>query len=123
MELIINKTTKRFQTRSDKPNENWTNEDVYVVDDNSELAQKIQSNYPFFELVVENGELIDIELWTDQQIQDYKAQQEANREPTEMEKLEAENAELWFSIMENDTRDTSQDTDIADIWFEIMNTQ
>ena len=121
--MIINKTTKRFQTRSDKPNENWTNEDVYVVDDNSELAQKIQSNYPFFELVVENGELIDIELWTDQQIQDYKAQQEANREPTEMEKLEAENAELWFSIMENDTRDTSQDTDIADIWFEIMNTQ
>ncbi|SDI16379.1 protein of unknown function [Alteribacillus persepolensis] len=61
--MIVRKNPISFITMNGKPNENWTNEtDVFIVDDNSELAQKIKRNYPFFELVVENGEVIDVEL-------------------------------------------------------------
>lgn len=59
--MIIYQNPLSVLTRSDKPNENWTNDDVLVVDDHSELGQKILMNQPFFELVLgENGELIDI---------------------------------------------------------------
>lgn len=52
---------KNYETRDDKPNENWTdNDDVFVVDDNSELAQRIINAYPYYDFVVENGELVDI---------------------------------------------------------------
>lgn len=58
--LIIYKDNKSYVTRQDIPNENWTGEDVYVVDDNSELAQRIINAHPYYELVVEDGELVDI---------------------------------------------------------------
>ena len=60
--MIINKQTRLFLTRSDKPNENWTNEDCYIVDDNSELASKIISNYPNIEYVIEDNEIEDVNI-------------------------------------------------------------
>lgn len=60
--MIINKITKGFQSRSDKPNENWTEEtNIFVVEDGTELAQKIVTNYPYFDFVLDGqGNLIDI---------------------------------------------------------------
>ena len=59
--MLFNKETKGFETRSDKPNENWTsNEDLIIIDDNSELANKIIENHPYFECVFKDGVLVDI---------------------------------------------------------------
>lgn len=59
--MIIYKSPISVLTRNDKPNENWTGEtDVFVVDDNSELGQKIFQHAPFFEFVLEDGELVDV---------------------------------------------------------------
>jgi hypothetical protein len=60
--MIINKQTKGYQTRSDKPNENWLDESYYLVEDGSELARKIEANYPYFDIVDKNGQLIDVVL-------------------------------------------------------------
>lgn len=62
--MIIFKEDKSFITRSDKPNENWTNNpDVYVVEDNSELANKIIQAYPHYNFITDgNDNLIDIEV-------------------------------------------------------------
>lgn len=52
---------KGFQTRSDKPNSDWTGNALYVVPDGSMLAQKVMENYPYYEFVLdEAGKLIDI---------------------------------------------------------------
>jgi len=59
--MIINKKNKTYQTRSDKPNFNWLDNNWYVIKDNSELAHKIQRLYPKFDFVLDdNGELIDV---------------------------------------------------------------
>jgi len=59
--MIIDKNTKTFQSRSDKPNENWTDEtNVFVVEDGTELAHNIVANYPYFDFVLNGGDLIDI---------------------------------------------------------------
>jgi len=85
--MIINKLDKSLQTREDKPNENWTdNKDVYVVDDNSELAQRIINAYPYYDFVVEDGELVDI-------IELEKPPQ-PEPEPTEIELLQQENQQI-----------------------------
>lgn len=62
--MLVNKITKSFMSRSDKPNENWLNDDNYfVVEDNCELYHKIieYSNNGGFDLIINDGELIDIE--------------------------------------------------------------
>ncbi len=51
---------KGFQTRSDKPDTDWTGQALYVVPDGSALAAKIMANYPYFDLVTEAGELMDV---------------------------------------------------------------
>jgi len=59
--MVIDKVTKCFLTRSDKPNENWTGDiNLFVVEDETELAQKIITNYPYFDFVIVEGNLIDI---------------------------------------------------------------
>lgn len=59
--MIVNKITKSYQTRSDKPNSNWLNEEWYVVPDNSQLASKIIALYPRFDFVTdENDNLVDV---------------------------------------------------------------
>jgi hypothetical protein len=60
--MIINKKTHSILTRNDKPNENWTNEECYIINDESELANKILSNYPNIEYVIENNEIIDVKI-------------------------------------------------------------
>ena len=60
--MIINKKTLSFLTRSDKPNENWTGEDCYIVQDGSDLAKKIISNYPNIEYVIENDKITDVKI-------------------------------------------------------------
>lgn len=58
--MIINKKTHSILTRSDKPNENWTKDDCYIIADGSELANKILSNYPNIEYVIENDKIVDV---------------------------------------------------------------
>lgn len=61
--MIIYKDNKGFETRSDKPNENWTNKDCFVVEDGTELAQKIINAYPHYDFITDtDGNLIDIEV-------------------------------------------------------------
>ena len=56
-----------WQTQSDKPNENWLadypdlEQPLYVVDDNSELAQKIMVTPQFNVITDDDGQIIDIE--------------------------------------------------------------
>jgi len=50
-----------LQTRSDIPNADWTNGQAkYVVDDNSELAEKILSCLNFEPVEDSDGKLIDV---------------------------------------------------------------
>ena len=81
--MIVNKITKAFQTRSDKPNSNWLKSDEwYVVDDNSPIANKIQQLYPRYEFVLdEEDNLIDI-------VEIPKTQEEINSERAEEIKTE-----------------------------------
>lgn len=52
---------KGFQTRSDKPNSDWTGNALYIVPDGGVLAQKVMKNYPYYDFVLdEAGKLIDI---------------------------------------------------------------
>ena len=80
--MLVNKYTKDFQTRSDLPNYNWLDDNYYAVDDNSELAQKIQKLYPRFDFVLDgNGNLIDV-------VEIPKTQEEINSERAEEIKTE-----------------------------------
>lgn len=60
--MLIHKVNKQFMSRSDKPNENWINDDNYfVVPDNSDLYHKILEFADDFELVLnEKNELVDV---------------------------------------------------------------
>lgn len=50
-----------WQKNSAFPSSDWTNLAKYIVDDNSDLAQKIMANPLFEPIEDENGNLIDIE--------------------------------------------------------------
>lgn len=55
---------KTWQTLSEHPNDNWLSDSdveqpLYVVDDNSNIAQKIRQ-YRDFELVIEDGQIVDV---------------------------------------------------------------
>lgn len=53
---------KGFETRSDKPDTDWTGAALYIIPDNSDLAQKIQTLYPYYDFVTDShGDLIDVE--------------------------------------------------------------
>lgn len=61
--MIIYKDNKGFEQRSDKPNENWTEENVFVVEDGTELANKIMQAYPYYNFITDtSGDLIDVEV-------------------------------------------------------------
>ncbi|WP_324824978.1 hypothetical protein [Sinanaerobacter sp. ZZT-01] len=53
-------SNKGFETHSMHPNEDWTGKALYVVEDESDLANKIQRLYPHYDFVVENGQLVDV---------------------------------------------------------------
>lgn len=84
--MIVNKTTKAFQTRSDASSFNWLNsEDWYLVADNSSLAQKVMQLYPRFDFVLDaDGNLVDI-------VEIPKTQEEINAEREEEIKAELQN--------------------------------
>lgn len=95
--MIIKKGEKDFITRSDKPNENWTGDDSYiVVDDNSELGKKILAHAPFYEEVFADGELIDI-IPTERP-------QEPKQPPSKIELLEQENKTLGQMVTDLELR-------------------
>lgn len=60
--MIFNLQSKKYETNSTHPNDNWTDDPSYIViPDRSELADKIINNYPYFDCVLgEDGNLIDI---------------------------------------------------------------
>jgi len=71
--MIINKTTKGYQTQSHRPAENWLDIDAegnllpqeqrqyHMIPDGTALAEKIIAHYPYFDFVLdEAGNLIDI---------------------------------------------------------------
>ena len=52
---------KRFSANSDHPNDDWIGNADWVIPDGSELAKKIISLYPNFELVCDdNGKPVDV---------------------------------------------------------------
>lgn len=65
--MIINKQTRRFQTRSDCPNSCWLEnvKDWYVLDDSSVLALKIRKNYPYIQLEIEDDKIVEVIIDTE----------------------------------------------------------
>ncbi|MGI6031405.1 MAG: hypothetical protein ACOX7F_07875 [Eubacteriales bacterium] len=51
---------KGYETRSDKPAEDWTGKALYVVEDGTPLAAKIREHCPYYDFVEENGVLVDV---------------------------------------------------------------
>ena len=76
--MIVHKTNKSFQTRLDKPNTNWLNDDNYIViPDNSPLANKIIQYFPRYDFVLdENNNVVDV-------VQIPKTDEEINQERIE----------------------------------------
>lgn len=83
-----------WQTRTDKPNENWLAEfsdleqPKYVVDDNSELADKIMSTPQFTVVEDDNGNIVDIEPVIDPNTELYERQAEIKARLSEIDSLE-----------------------------------
>lgn len=83
-----------WQTRTDKPNENWLAEfsdleqPKYVVDDNSELADKIMSTPQFAVVEDDNGNIVDIEPVIDPNAELYERQAEIKARLSEIDSLE-----------------------------------
>ena len=67
--MIINKKTLSILTRSDKPNENWTDEDCYIIEDGTKLSNKILNNYPNIEYIFEHGEIKDVTILEPKEIE------------------------------------------------------
>ena len=103
--MIVNKHDKSFQTRSDKPNSNWINDNNYiVVSDGSQLANKIMQYFPRYDFVLdENDNVVDV-------VQVPKTEEEVNREKIEeikkqLSKLDSTVDRQWedYYIRENIT--------------------
>lgn len=52
---------KKFISNSEYPDTDWVGDADFVIPDGSELAEKISQAYPYFELVFDGEELVDIE--------------------------------------------------------------
>ena len=52
---------KRFITNSEYPDTDWVGDADYIIPDDSELAEKIKAAYPYFELVFDGENLVDVE--------------------------------------------------------------
>lgn len=61
--MIVYKINKGFEQQSDKHNINWTNQDCYIIEDGTDLANKIINAYPYYNFITnESDNLIDIEV-------------------------------------------------------------
>ena len=52
---------KRFISNSEYPDTDWVGDADYVIPDGSDLAEKIKAAYPYFQLVFDGENLVDIE--------------------------------------------------------------
>lgn len=52
---------KKFITNSEYPDTDWVGDADFIIPDGSELAEKIKRAYPYFELIIDGEELVDIE--------------------------------------------------------------
>ena len=52
---------KKFISNSEYPDTDWVGDADFVIPDGSELAEKIKQAYPYFELVFDGENLVDIE--------------------------------------------------------------
>ena len=52
---------KKFIANSEYPDTDWVGDADFVIPDGSELAEKIKQAYPYFELVFDGENLVDIE--------------------------------------------------------------
>lgn len=52
---------KKFIANSEYPDTDWVGDADYVIPDGSELAERIKAAYPYFELVFDGENLVDIE--------------------------------------------------------------
>ena len=105
---------KLYQTRSDKPNENWTDEEnVFVVEDGTELAHKIEANPTYFNFVLDvEGNLIDITPT--------ERPPEPPTEPTPTDLLQEDNASLWYENMIQSARVEANEAEVSGLWYELM---
>lgn len=84
---------KGYETRSDMPNADWTGEALYVIPDSSNLANKIQNLYPYYNFVLDlEGNLIDV-VETERP--------ELEKTPTSEERIEALEAAVQMLCMED----------------------
>ena len=60
--MIVNRETKQYQTRSDKPNENWLNNEWVLLNDNSEFANIIKANYPNVIITIHDDIITNVEI-------------------------------------------------------------
>jgi hypothetical protein len=65
VQKMIVRANKGYETREDIPNKNWYESQAnYIVDETTDegklLAEKIKSNFPYYDLVVSGGELTDV---------------------------------------------------------------
>lgn len=115
--MIINKKTKEIQTRYDKQNENWLNdnENFYLVDDNSNLAQKVIKFYPFFEFVLdEKNVLIDIVENTTRK-NDENKKNEKKKEIEKYKKELSQTSEALIECFEHFFNKITNITNVADL--------
>ena len=52
---------KKFISNSEYPDTDWVGDADYVIPDDSELAERIKAAYPYFELVFDGENIVDIE--------------------------------------------------------------
>ena len=52
---------KKFISNSEYPDTDWVGDADYVIPDGSDLAEKIKAAYPYFQLVFDGENLVDIE--------------------------------------------------------------
>lgn len=119
--MIIHKLNKNYMTRNDKPNSNWLNdENYYVVEDNSELYNKILSTNYEYEFVVDNNKLVDI-IPTIVELKNNKLQ-ELEQFINSIKELGVEYQDKWFKCDDEAMNNIMQTAMMVDVllpitWF------
>lgn len=101
---MIVREDRTFEINLNYPNSNWTGETegVYVVDETTPegqaLAEKIMMLFPYFDLVIVDGELVDVVENPDLK-QEWEEEQEFLEEDDEIERITLE--ELGLDQVDN----------------------
>lgn len=110
--MIVNKNDKSFQTRSDKPNENWLGNEWYVIPDESELADKVMQLFPRFDLVLDKkGNVVDVvEMAKTEEELNQERVAEIEKELEELDKIINRATEDLYSLTGAKPYETIQET-------------